>query len=246
MKALLIYAHFHPDNRVESHVFHTLKHFLMEGFRVIFASTSSVCGGDAKRLESMGVRLIQVENIGYDFYAWRSAIVDPHTDAQGYDRLVLLNSSVHGPFFDLRAFISNLEARDADVIGATQSLEIKPHVQSYFFYFKTKAIGSDGFQRYWQAFVPYAERQCTIDQHELRFTDHLRDSGLLVEAFYTSTEISNPSLAQVDQLYAARLPFFKYTKIHRRKKFFLRFKLRCRAHLLAGPSPKVSPLFSKD
>jgi hypothetical protein len=42
MRALLIYAHFHPDNQVESYVLHTLRHFLAQGFDVIFASTSPV------------------------------------------------------------------------------------------------------------------------------------------------------------------------------------------------------------
>jgi lipopolysaccharide biosynthesis protein len=246
MRALLIYAHFHPDNQVESYVLHTLRHFLAQGFDVIFASTSPVSATDTLRLQAMGVRLMQVENIGYDFYAWRSAIVDPQTCLEGYDRLVLLNSSVHGPFFDLKAFISNLEERDADVIGATQSLEIRPHVQSYFFYFKASAIQSSGFKRYWQAFVPYADRQGTIDNHELRITDHLTESGLRVAAFYTSSEKSNPSLAQVDRLYAARLPFLKYSKMHRRKHFILRLKLRCRACLLNCVQPKTPSFFAKN
>jgi lipopolysaccharide biosynthesis protein len=246
MKALLIYAHFHPEQQVEPYVFHTLRHFLKEGFDVIMASTSAVSIAQAQRLQGMGVRLMQVENIGYDFYAWRSAIVDPQTHVQAYDRLVLLNSSVHGPFFDLRAFLMSLEARDADVIGATQSLEIKPHLQSYFFYLKTQAIQSAGFWNYWQTFVPYADRQSTIDHHELRITDHLVESGLRVAAFYTPTEKNNPSLAQVDRLYAARLPFLKYAKMHHRKRFFLRWKLRWRARWLAEPSRQTPPYFSKN
>lgn len=232
MKSLLIYAHFHPAGRVDAHVFHTLKHFLRIGFDAIFVSTSAVSPRDEARLTALGARVMVVENIGYDFYAWRSAIVDPETRLRSRQRLVLLNSSVNGPYFDLREFITQLESRSADVIGATQSLEIKPHLQSYFFYFKEAALRSDGFWRYWQDFVPYAERQATIDNHELRITDHLIASGLSVDAFYKSTLKTNPSLAQVDQLYAARLPFLKYSKMHARKKFGLKLRLRLRACLL--------------
>lgn len=243
MKALLIYAHFNPLGTVDPHVFHTLRHFLALGFRVVVASTSPICEKPSKQLLSLGAELILVENIGYDFYAWKSAITDPLISIQDFDRLVLLNSSVHGPFFDLSTFLMDLEQRDADILGATRSHEYKTHIQSYFFYFKETAIRSDAFRTYWENLIPYCDRQRTIDNHELGITEYFSASGLRIDSFFTPDDSLNPTLKHPDLLYKARLPFFKYTKINKTTYWFLRLKLRIRLLLLKRPPQKANPLF---
>jgi len=228
MKSLLIYAHFNAENTVSSYVFHTLNHFLKLNFNIVFATTSPLNNEASKKLAAKGIKIINVENIGYDFYAWKTAIVEPSIALDKFERLVLLNSSVYGPFFSLKKFLSNLEQKNAEVIGATLSYENKKHIQSYFFYFKKSALESKAFNEYWNNFIPYSDRQNTIDAHEFGFSAHLESSGLKLDAFYKAEDNLNPTLIHPEALYKAQLPFFKFTKISKRKHGLVLLKLMFR------------------
>ena len=225
MNLLLIYAHYNPKNRIAGYVFHTLEHFLALNFNVVFATNSHVPERYLTKLTAKGIRVIITDNIGYDFYAWKTAILDPSVELEKYDRLVLMNCSVYGPFFNLKNFMANLESRNSDVIGATLSFELQKHIQSYFFYFKKTAIESIAFKEYWDNFIPYTDRQDTIFMHELGISEYLESGGLKLDAYYINEDSLNPSLAYPERLYKAKLPFFKFTKISKQRHLLVLIKL---------------------
>lgn len=238
MKHLLIYAHFHPSNTMASYALHSLRAFRAMGYEVLVASTSPIADKKTQvKLAEMGCRLMLVENIGYDFYAWRSAILALTEELQEAHRLVLLNSSVQGPFFDLSKFLAELEARPADVLGATLSQERCPHLQSYFYYFKSQVFRSEYFLDFWRNLTPFASRQETIDQHELRFTQHLVDGGFVIDAFHVEQRLLNPSLKLPQLLYQKQLPFLKVRKFRNFRHLLLRARLSWRRLTLEQATP---------
>lgn len=237
-ESLLIYAHYNPRGQVAPAVFHTLAHFRALGFRVVVASTSPLTDpASARRLQALHVQWREVENIGYDFFAWRSVLLGEQDRLPQLDRLVLLNSSVQGPYFDLATFLSSLNAMPADVLGATMSMEFKPHLQSYFLYLKPRAIRAEAFFAFWRHLVPHAERQATIDHHELRLTSVLQDAGLALDAYYRADDARNPSLKHTRQLYARRLPFFKIARLRSARHWPMRLKLALRLWWMRSPRP---------
>ena len=233
MDKLLLYAHYSARASIDSYVFHTLKHFRALGYEVVVASTSEVRDQAAlARLAQLGCELQLVPNIGYDFYAWRSALLDRRAALNKLQSLVLLNSSVHGPFFSLSEFLDCCMSHGADVVGATLSREPKPHLQSYFFHFKPRVFRSEAFLHYWETLKPYADRQSTIDHHELGFSDYLPTCGFSLAAFHTAHDSLNPALKHPYLLMRKRLPFLKLRKLRKARHLLLQMRLRTRALLL--------------
>lgn len=243
MARLLLYAHHHPAHTVSPAVLHTLRHFRALGFELVFASTSPVDDlPAAQALADLGAQVLVVPNIGYDFYAWRCAWLAQAPGRLGrLQQLVLLNSSVQGPFHDLGGFLQRLQALPADVLGATLSLAPHPHLQSYFFLFKPAALQADGVHRFWQTLQPFADRERTIVHHELRLTQRLQALGLRVGAFHCATDQRNPALKHPYRLYAQGLPFLKVAKLRKPANWPLLLWLRLRQRWLAVPPAPPRP-----
>ncbi len=233
MGKLLLYAHYSGTASIDGYVFHTLQHFRALGYEVVVASTSEVRDKAARaRLEALGCQLRLIPNIGYDFYAWRCALLEQREALGTLESLVLLNSSVHGPFFSLTDFLRFCESQAADVVGATLSHEPRPHLQSYFFHFKPRVFRSKAFLDYWDTLKPYADRQSTIDHHELGFSDYLKACGFDLAAFHTAHDSQNPALKHPYLLMRKRLPFLKLRKLRKARHLLLQARLRLHALLL--------------
>lgn len=247
MARLLLYAHHHPAHTVTPAVLHTLRHFRALGFELVFASTSPIDdAAAAQALAELGAQVLVVPNIGYDFYAWRCAwLAQAPARWAGLQQLVLLNSSVQGPFHDLEGFLQHLQARPADVLGATLSQEPHAHLQSYFLLFKPRALQADGVHQFWQNLQPYPDRARTIAHHELRLTDYLQALGLRVDAFHRASDLRNPSLKHPYRLYAQGLPFLKVAKLRKPANWplllWLGLHQRWRAVPSARPRPRPQP-----
>jgi lipopolysaccharide biosynthesis protein len=224
---LLIYAHFNVNESMAGYVFHTLRHFRALGYEVLVASTSVVKDDHAlAKLTEMGCALMLVENIGYDFYAWRTAILAKRGTLESLQSLVLLNSSVHGPACSLRRFLECCEGMPADAVGATLSHEPKRHLQSYFYLFKPQLFRSAAFLQFWEKLVPYPDRQSTIDHHELGFTDYLVEAGFRVDAFHAAHDKLSPALKHPYLLMRKQVPFLKLRKLRKARHLLLQARLR--------------------
>jgi lipopolysaccharide biosynthesis protein len=209
MRRLLVYAHFDPEAGIAPRVRHTLSAFRALGTELVFATTSPVDASGRAFLEGCAARTIPVENIGYDFFAWKTALAALRGELERWDRLVLLNSSVIGPVLPLEPFLRRVEGVDADVVGATISLERHRHLQSWFASVRAPAHRSPAFHAFWDAVTPIPDRQGVIEAYELTMTARLEAAGLSVAAVYEGRRRRNPTLAHPYRLLARGIPFVK-------------------------------------
>jgi rhamnosyltransferase len=145
---LCIFSSYDRESIVRGCVFFYVEALAAAGFDVVFVSTShSILASDERRLLASCSMVALRENAGYDFYSWKTglSLCPDYARRRG---LLLANDSVFGPFFDVSNLIRDLEDSKADVVGMTDSLRYRPHLQSYFLYFKQRVLSSREFSSF--------------------------------------------------------------------------------------------------
>lgn len=109
-------------------------------------------------------------NYGKDFGGFKDAL--KHIDQKKYDDIMLLNDSMIGPLFK-SSFISDFDKIRGDVVGITDSYDIKYHLQSSFLKFSGKEninILTDFFE----AYEPSNDRDIIVRYGEVQLSDSFR------------------------------------------------------------------------
>ncbi|WP_230280146.1 rhamnan synthesis F family protein [Croceicoccus sp. Ery15] len=147
---------------------------------------------------------IKRENIGHDLAAWARAIKE--IDLSKTQRLATVNDST---FVSdrLAASIINAENVDADLIGFSDSLEWRWHLQSYALLFNGAAINSPVFSRLWQPRI--VSRAKVILTLEIDLANSLRSIGLRTACLFPSISGRNPTATEWPQQAAHGFPFVK-------------------------------------
>ncbi len=116
-------------------------------------------------------------NRGFDFAAW-AAVMNYVPSVWKARLLILANDSVFGPSRAFADVISNIRKSKADVIGLTESMELEPHLQSYFLALGSKALRSPEFRFYWSEVKAPTEKWDVIFEYEAKFSSFCKSIGL--------------------------------------------------------------------
>jgi lipopolysaccharide biosynthesis protein len=177
---------------------------------VVVVVTGDIIGFHAPASLDFAEGILVRENRGYDFGAWAGAINRLWPDLSSATLLVTANDSVFGPVESFPGMIERVRASGADVIGLTESHEIRRHFQSYVVFYKPRAVRSSAFRRFW-ARVRTGDREFVIDRYELTLLSRMEAAGLRCEALFPlSAEAGpNPTLSDWRGLLDRGFPFVK-------------------------------------
>jgi lipopolysaccharide biosynthesis protein len=182
MDDVCLFAHFDKDDKVDEYVFRYLDKIKELNFAIVFISTARLGAADVERLRSVCFDVILRQNAGLDFGSW-SAGFAKHGPAIG-GRLLLANDSVYGPIGSLQNALERMTREPADFYGLVESIEIAPHLQSWFLLFEQRVIGSPAFTAILsQPFSVMTKRQI-IASGELGLSRRLVDAGFRYKALY--------------------------------------------------------------
>jgi hypothetical protein len=173
---LAVFAHFDPGGQVASHVQRYLAALRDSVDRLVVVSTATLDAQARGTLEGFG-DLVERENVGYDFYSWKTGL-DHVRGWDGYDRVVICNDSVVGPVRPLAEILGPAAPKDVDFWGMTASNELSPHVQSWFVVFERAAIRSGLLHGFWAAMEPISSRAEVIRRYEVGLSRLLLTAGL--------------------------------------------------------------------
>lgn len=193
---LCLFAHFDPDGRIDPYVLAHMSHLKECGFDVVLSSTSPVL--DATDLECARriCRLVILRsNMGLDFVSWKVAM-DKLGDAATYDRLLLTNDSIFGPFHSLSPLFSRMEEAPELVCGLTDNWEKHYHLQSFFLYFKKPIIEAKFFHTFWHDMRLYFDKEKIIEQFEVGLSRLLIRNRVQLKAIYSYYDVREVCLAQ--------------------------------------------------
>jgi lipopolysaccharide biosynthesis protein len=216
MRDFCLFAHFDKDDKVDDYVLHYLKHIRELNFSIVFVSTARLPRPEVDRVRPHCFDVILRENIGLDFGSWAAGLAKHDAAIDG--RLLLANDSVYGPIGSLSAAVDRLTSRPADFYGLVESIEIAPHLQSWFLLFERGMIRHPAFSAVLsRSYAAMSKRQIIL-QGEVNLSRRLADSGLRYNALYRSGRASlvercllgNPShYLWQELLFDEGIPFLK-------------------------------------
>lgn len=208
---------------LKAHVVAHVEHLLEAGFRVVLVVNTDlpldairVEPGLSARLGALYVR----QNIGFDFAAWAHgwSLCGAPT---GLDRLLLVNDSIIGPLSKpaFTAMIQRLRASSADMVGLTESVQTRHHLQSFFLAFGRRALQSAALQGALERMYALPTKEMVIDAYETQITQRLRAAGLSIEALFPAMDddcwSSNDTFYHWADLIRAGFPFIKTSVLPR-------------------------------
>jgi len=213
-RKICLFSHFDPEDELDPHVRNYIRSLKMSGYETILIS-STMALGDAALAEAreLCLGIVQRENRGYDFAGWALAL-DLFPGLLDAGRILLANDSVYGPMSPLDMLFSQMDARGHDFWGLTESLEIQPHIQSYFLSFGPAALRARAFRDFWSRVRPLADKNEVIQKYELTLGTWLEQAGLSRGVYVASKTAGlqggNPTLDCWRQLVSRhRFPFVK-------------------------------------
>ena len=181
----VVIAHFHAAGRLANDLFELVQEFARRVQQVVFVSTGLADDG-AARLAPYA-RVIRRENIGYDFWSYRTGI-KALGDLAGFSRLLICNSSF--VTLDAGKLCSAYfeSGKSPAVRGLTASSEGGYHLQSYWISFEGSALlAGEVFHDWWERMTPVSTRQDVIDRYERGLTEHFQRAGFAALGAFVPT-----------------------------------------------------------
>lgn len=222
MNRILLYIHYNKSDELSGHVLYQLEQIRPLFSRVIFISNSHLDQNHIEKLKMIGIfEIIQRENIGFDFAAWRDGMEYVGFDhLKKYDSVTLMNDTCIGPLWSLEPYFRSFEsAIDCDFWGMTNFKKTKyfqEHVQSYFVSYSQAVVLSKVFQKFWTSIKNFENVRQVIDNYETKLTSKLKKSGFNYKVVFNTLNEQSEGMVHPDFSYYRpfdilnhRVPFLK-------------------------------------
>ena len=228
MKRLLLYVHYNKYDELSGHVLYQLEQLRPLFSKLIVISNSQLTKSATVTLEELGIaEVIQRENLGFDFAAWRDGMAHVGFERLAdFDSVTLMNDTCFGPLWDMSDLVEDFEQRQSvDFWGMTNFRKTKyfeEHLQSYFISFKNHVVASEVFQKFWTSIKTFTDVQDVIDNYETRVTSVLTEAGYRYDAVFNTIEAEAGDLIHPDFSYYRpistlehKVPFIKLKAFYR-------------------------------
>ncbi|MEP4879458.1 MAG: rhamnan synthesis F family protein [Tateyamaria sp.] len=205
---LALFVTFAPGGKIKPHVPQYLCALKQAGISTILIVAAD--NPDAvqtvdliEKVDGLFVR----QNGGFDFAAW--AHVAREIEFTGVRSIFLVNDSLVGPF-TIKGFnhiLARVRGSDAELIGMTNSIELKQHLQSYFVVAKNDGVGA--LLDFLKTVRILEDKWQVIFSYEIQMASYFRSRGLTAEPLFPSFESTNPTVQLWRELIAQGFPFVK-------------------------------------
>jgi lipopolysaccharide biosynthesis protein len=182
MTDVCLFAHFDVQGTVDDYVKRYLRILKELSFSTVLISTSPLSADAQREIAPFCADIMLRPNAGLDFASWRDGL-QKHGDAVT-GRLLLANDSVYGPIGDVHAALRRLTAQPYDFYGMAESLDVAPHLQSWFLLFENHVAQSAAFRNVlFQDFESFAKPEI-IRKGEVGLSVALNKAGFVYRALY--------------------------------------------------------------
>lgn len=162
----------------------------LKGLKPLVSDIVVVCDNDLlpderQRLSGLATHVITGRHGEYDFGSYKRGVAWLRETGrlERADELVLCNDSCFGPVGSFEPMFATMEAKDLDFWGATDSHEIRYHVQSFFVVLSRKVFASKAFRDFVGGIKKQPNVQQVILNYELGLTETLQKAGFKPGAF---------------------------------------------------------------
>jgi hypothetical protein len=182
--SIALYVHFSVSGEISQMVLGQIGWLQRAGFAVVFISMSKVIPDDDwQAVQQLCALVVQRQNFGRDFGAWRDLIPEISHRWSTIQELMLVNDSNLGPFYSLEPVLAALRSGGNGLFGLTESRQGSVHLQSYLLLARGNAAANDLMEFIRRMYISHS-KWLLIRMGELRLTPWMRRRGHRVAALF--------------------------------------------------------------
>lgn len=159
-----------------------------------------------------GITYMSRQNTGYDATSWKEYVLNNIDDIRTYDYVLFVNNSCRYDF-RIEDTIKDMRKKGATFYGLNRSDEITDHIQSFYIAVHRSITNTAAFYDHWNDMKPITGRQSAIRNHELTFTQHMKDAGAIIGSLTTSELLKNTYVSEAYHIGMESLPPFMKKKL---------------------------------
>jgi lipopolysaccharide biosynthesis protein len=194
-RTLLLFAHFDPQGVVDPYVVYYLEALHRLGATIVFVSGSpSLTPESVAPIRSLCAGIYTRHTLSLDFGSWHLAwwiLRERGWSLDQFDRFVITNDSVYGPLFPIEEMWGSFH--EADMYGAIENTEQKPHVQSFFLAWDLNSRTRPFLNDEWNGFQYVVDKLLLIRRYEVGLSTRAREAGLSIKPFLSVNTIKATS-----------------------------------------------------
>lgn len=192
MTRLVIYASYDNQGIVHDYVISYLKRLKRIADKIIFIADNKAKAEEKQKLNGLVEFCDFAPHGEYDFGSYKRGY--QYASKQGLleeaDELILCNDSCFS-VMDFDQMFSEMNQRDCDFWGVTDSLEIQHHLQSYFLVFKKNVFTHQEFANWLGAVTHKNDFREIVKTYEVPLKSFLEKLGFKGESFIKAKTICN-------------------------------------------------------
>ena len=179
----------YQPRKLSGNTYKYLEAIKRQGYSIMAISNVAISATDLDKLNLLCFQLIERDNIGRDFGAYKTGILEIYKQQLPVKHLLIANDSVHAPLHDLSPMHSHMEAQDYDFWGVADNSEISYHVGSYYVAFGEKVLSDARFKRFWECYAEKNSRRHVIKRGEVALSKLLLSLGFNIGVYKTGKDI---------------------------------------------------------
>jgi hypothetical protein len=157
-------------------------------FNLVVVSNGNLAAAEVSSLLESCCLLVERNNIGRDFGAYKDGIAIANRRFGPMERLVLANDSVFYLPPGLDKLIADLDGNE-DFIGVSETHEHHYHVASFLMSFGPAVTGSPAFREFWDNYHPIGTRRWAIFNGEGALTKALMRAGFKPRVLFRAEDL---------------------------------------------------------
>lgn len=193
-KNLAIFAGFDKDEIVDNYVIFYLRE-LAKNADIIAVFDNDLSDFEKSKIAPFCIKIIAQNHGEYDFGSYKRGYFFAQEILANYDRLVLCNDSVFGPFYSFEKIFAKIPHDENVVWGVAKHLRkacngwagrdfIEEHLQSYFIALPKKAFLNPNFQHFMKDIKRLENKDEVIFQYEIGMSQMLKAQGFELKSSY--------------------------------------------------------------
>lgn len=208
VKRVAVFAAFDANGKIHRYVQTYLRELKKFAQKIIFVCDNDISAEELKKIDAFADAALCQKHGEYDFGSYKRGIACASEAGwlEDADELILCNDSCFC-VGDLSVLFNCSD--HCDFYGATQSTEVRRHLQSYFMVFKKNVFSSEAFVSFFKNVRRESTYKSIVLDYEVSLTDLLNQNGFKEKAFCCWSQKSNPAMYPITLLLKYNFPFVK-------------------------------------
>jgi len=198
MKRVCIFVFFDKDGIVDNYIL-----FLLEKLKPYFEKLLVVSNGlldncNKQRLLRFSDILVERENKGFDFGAWKQIIFSNRFGIrflEKFDEIFFINDTFYGPICGLDDVFEDFDKSTCDIWGLTRFGETMegntlypPFIQTYFWACKRKIFSDETFWKFWESIDENVTDFSIVCKYEKELSRLFTNANYTIKTYIDSSD----------------------------------------------------------